>query len=183
MEMLHDKKGRIDMFRAMRRSKQELSREETISILKDGITGILSVQGDDGYPYTVPVNYIYVEPHDEDGLGSIIFHGAKAGHKYDAMKRCDKVSFCVIADDTVVPEKLTAYFRSVIAFGRVRILETPEDIKAAAYALGMKYWPNEEGVTKEIDREMRALACFEIDIEHLSGKEAIELTRARKQAE
>lgn len=72
------------MFRKMRRYRQQLSQEETISILKSGKTAVLGVLGDDGYPYTVPINYVYAD-------GKIYFHGAKSGHKIDAIKRCGRV--------------------------------------------------------------------------------------------
>ena len=95
------------MFRKMRRYRQQLGQEETISILKSGKTAVLGVLGDDGYPYTVPINYVYAD-------GKIYFHGAKSGHKIDAIKRCGRVSLCVIEKDDVVKEELTTYFRSVI---------------------------------------------------------------------
>lgn len=159
------------MFREMRRFKQQLSNEESIDILERGKTGILGLIGDEGYPYTVPVNYVYND-------GKIYFHGAKAGHKIDAMRSCDKVSFCVIDKDDVIAEELTTYFRSVIVFGRVRILETEETIEAARI-LGLKYYNNPEAVDKEIKRELSILCCFEITIEHITGKEAKELLRER----
>lgn len=160
------------MFRKMRRIKQLLADEEAVSILVNGKTGILGVNGDDGYPYTVPVNYVYRD-------GKIYIHGAKSGHKIDALRRCDKVSFCVIQKDDIVPERITTYFRSAIAFGRARILEGPEEIRQAAMALGMKYCADESAVRADVDKEFNALACLEIVIEHLTGKESIELVRAR----
>ena len=161
------------MFREMRRFRQQLSDEETAAILKNGKTGILGVNGDGGYPYTVPVNYVY-------SGGKIYFHGAKAGHKFDAMKANDKVSFCVIDKDDVVAEELTTYFRSVIAFGRVRILDDESEIIEAARILGLKYYNVPEAVDREILRDLARLCCFEITVEHLTGKESIELVRARK---
>ena len=159
------------MFRQMRRFKQQLPQEEAVEILKRGKTGILAVNGDDGYPYPVPVNYVYAN-------GKIYFHGAKAGHKFDAMARDSKVSFCVIDRDDVVPEELTAYYKSVIAFGRVRSLEGEELIQAA-YDLSIKYYDNPQAVRKEIEGSLPRLACFEITIEHLTGKEAKELMARR----
>ena len=160
------------MSREMRRKKQQLGSEETIAILKSGKTGILGVIGDEGYPYTVPVNYVY-----EDG--KIFFHGAKAGHKFDAIRSCDKVSFCVIEKDDIVAEELTAYFRSAVVFGRARILEKEEEVFHAAEVLGLKYYDDKEFVDKEIRNEWKALSCVEIDVEHMTGKEAIELVNMR----
>ncbi len=156
-------------FRKMRRIKQQLTGKECIKILEYGKTGILGLIGDGGYPYTVPVNYVY-----EDG--KILFHGSKTGHKQDAIKQCNKVSFCVIEKDDVIKEELTTYFKSVILFGRARILETDEDIFHAAEILGLKYNEDKETIDKEIKREWKALNCIEITIEHMTGKEAIELT-------
>ncbi len=161
-------------FRKMRRFKQELNEQETLDILKNGKTGILGVIGDYGYPYTVPVNYVYEN-------GKIYFHCAKAGHKLDAILQCDKISLCVIEKDDIIKEELTTYFRSVIVFGRARILATDEDIFNAAEIFGLKYNEDKEAVDKEIRREWNALCCVEITIEHMTGKEAIELTRMRKQ--
>lgn len=156
------------MFRQMRRFKQQLSEEETQKILKQGKTGILGVLGEEGYPYTVPINYIYAD-------GKIYFHSAKAGHKRDAIQKCNKVSLCVIEKDDVVPEKLTTYFRSVILFGRARILETEEEIFHAAEILGLKYYDNKEEVDEAIRKEWNALSCVEITIEHMTGKTGKEL--------
>lgn len=161
------------MFRSMRRGRQQLSEAEAAEILRTAKTGVLGVIGDEGYPYTVPVNFVYTE-------GKIYFHGAKAGHKFDAMKRNDKVSFCVIEKDDVVKEEFTTYFRSVILFGRVRILETEEELYHAAEVLGLKYNSDPEAVKQAIAKEWAGLSCMEITIEHMTGKEAIELTRMRK---
>lgn len=155
------------MFRAMRRSRQELTAAETAEIMRNGTTGVLGVTGDDGYPYTVPVNYLYRD-------GRIIFHGAGAGHKYDAMQKDSRVSFCVIARDEIVPEKATDYFASAIAFGRVRVIGDPEEKRQALYDFGVRFSP-EETVRQDIDRSLRNVVMFEITVEHLTGKKAIEL--------
>ena len=160
------------MFRKMRRFRQQLTDEETVQILENGKTGILGVIGDDDYPYTVPVNYVYRD-------GKIYFHGANAGHKYDAMSKNDKVSFCVIDKDDVVAEELTTYFRSVIIFGRVRILTDKTETEEAVRILGLKYYNVPEAVEKEIQRDSKTLCCFEITIEHMTGKEAKELVMQR----
>lgn len=160
------------MFRKMRRFKQELSEEETEQILENGTTGILGVIGDDDYPYTVPVNYLYRN-------GRIIFHGAGAGHKFDAMAKHDKVSFCVIGKDEIVPDKVTDYFRSAVVFGRVHTIDDPEEKLKAAHDLGRKYSP-EKAVQDDIDRSFMNVIIFEITIEHMTGKESIELVRQRQ---
>lgn len=161
------------MFREMRLKNQQLSEEEAIEILKNGKTGILGVNGDDGYPYTVPVNYVYAD-------GKIYIHGAKSGHKQDAIAKSDKVSFCVVARDDVVVEELTTWFQSVIVFGRAKRLETDEEKFHAVEVFGLKYCPDKEAVDKEIRREWQGLSCFEISIEHITGKEAGALAQRRK---
>ncbi len=161
------------MFREMRRKKQLLPEEEAIAILKEGTSGVLALSGDDGYPYAVPISYVY------EG-GKLWFHCAKSGHKLDAIRREPKASFCVTAQDKVVPEEYTTYFRSVIAFGTIRVLEG-EEMRPAIERLALKYSPleSEESRREEIEKTWKALCILELEVEHLTGKEAIELTRQR----
>ena len=162
------------MFRAMRRKRQQLSRAEAEAILERGTSGVLAVAGDDGYPYAVPLSYVYQD-------GKLWFHCAKSGHKLDAVRREEKASFCVIDQDQVVPEEYTTYFRSVIAFGRIRILEDTGEKRAAIEKLAARYAPEDapERRAQAIDREWKALCMLEMTIDHLSGKEAIELVKER----
>ncbi len=162
------------MFREMRRKRQLLAEAETIQIFERGTSGVLALSGDEGYPYAVPLSYVYAD-------GRIIFHGAKSGHKIDAIRGCEKASFCVIDRDQVVPEEYTTWFRSAIAFGRVRIIDQDAEKRAAIELLAEKYSPDDpEGRRAEIEREYKILCMFELRIEHMTGKEAIELVRARK---
>ena len=161
------------MFREMRRKKQALSNEESHAILIRQSFGVLAVSGDDGYPYAVPLSYVY---HDS----KIYFHCAASGHKLDAMRRNPKVSFCVIDSDKVVPEKFTTYYRSVIAFGTARILEQEQEKRAALELLAAKYSPDlEQERAQEISKSFHRVCMVELKIEHLSGKEAKELTEKR----
>ena len=161
------------MFREMRRKKQLLPEEETIAILEKCTSGVLALLGDEGYPYAVPISYAYAG-------GKLLFHCAKSGHKLDAVRKEPKASFCVTAQDEVVPEHYTTHFKSVIAFGRVRELEG-EEKRAAIETLALKYSPQEteESRREEIEKTWKALCMLEMTVEHLTGKEAIELTRAR----
>lgn len=162
------------MFREMRRKKQELSFKDSIAILKQATSGVLAVLGDDNYPYAVPLSFVFDN-------GKIYFHCAKTGHKLDAITRNKKVSFCVIDLDQVVPEEYTTYFRSVIVFGRARILDNPEEKMKALEKLAIKYSPNsEERRKKAIERQFEQVCMVEITIEHMTGKEAIELVRGRQ---
>lgn len=161
------------MFRQMRRSKQALSQEECDQVLLRGTSGVLAVSGDGGYPYAVPLSYAYAE-------GKLYFHCAKKGHKLDAILKEEKACFCVIDLDDIVPERYTTYFRSVIAFGRARILEQEQERRRAIELFAEKYAPGDErGRQQEIEREFGRLCMVELAIEHLSGKEAIELVKKK----
>ena len=162
------------MFRNMRRSKQILSQADSIAILEKATSGVLAVAGDDDYPYAVPLSFVYAD-------GKIFFHCAKSGHKLDAIARNNKVSFCIIDEDQIVPEEYTTYFRSVIAFGKARILEEEGEKRSAIERLAAKYSPNqEEGRLKEIDDQISRMCMVEITVDHLSGKEAIEFVKAKQ---
>ena len=166
------------MFREMRRKRQQLTEEACGLILERNTSGVLAVLGDDDYPYAVPLSYVF-----DKAERKIYFHCAKSGHKLDAVKRHCKVSFCVIDQDMIVPEEYTTYFRSVIVFGRMRVIEGAEEVRAAIEKLAVKYAPHdsEESRRQAIDKELNALCMLEMDIEHMSGKEAIELVRKRQE--
>ena len=160
------------MFRAMRRKKQELSGEKTLELLRRGTSGVLAVVGDEGYPYAVPLSYVYDE-------GRLYFHCAAVGHKLDAIAANDKVSFCVIGQDDVWPEKFTTRFRSAIAFGRARLLEG-EEKRRALEILSDKYCPVDVSArNREIDGSFDRVRVICLEIEHLTGKEAIELVQEK----
>ncbi len=158
----------------MRRKLQQLPPEECERILREGKTAVLALAGDDGYPYAVPVNYVY------DG-GKIYFHCAKTGHKLDALRRCERVSVCVVDRDDVAPERLATDYMSVVVFGRARILEDDEEIYRAVEVFGLKYNPDREAVAREIRREWGALCCVEVTVDHMTGKEGKELARQRRE--
>lgn len=157
-------------FRKMRRIKQQLTEEKCIEILERNTSGVLAVLGDGDYPYAVPLSYIYYD-------NNLYFHCAKSGHKLDAICRCDKVSFCVIDQDLVVPQEYTSYFRSVIVFGRATVMECDSEIRSAIERLAMKYAPEDSKENREamIEREYNVMCMIKVEVEHISGKEAIEL--------
>ena len=161
------------MFRELRRKRQALSWADCEAVLSRGTSGVLALAGDDGYPYAVPLSYLY-----EDG--KLLFHCAREGHKLDAVARCDKASFCVIDQDRVVPEEYTTYFRSVIAFGRIRVIGDDGERRAAVERLALKYHPCDtpERRNRYIDSEWAPLCMLEMTVEHLSGKQATELLQA-----
>ncbi len=163
------------MFREMRRKKQALPPEECAAVLRRGTSGVLALDGDCGYPYAVPISYVY------DGE-KLYFHSARTGHKLDAIRHNPKASFCVIDQDQVVPEGYTTYFRSVVVFGRMRVLEDEQEKRDAIEKLAIKYAPKDspENRRRAIDREWEPLCMLEMTVEHLSGKEGRELAKARQ---
>ena len=161
------------MFRTMRRGKQNLTREAAEKILREGEFGVLALSGDDNYPYAVPINYA-VEGN------KIFFHSAKTGHKLDAIKNNDKVSFCVVGRHEVIAEEFTTYFSSAIAFGRIKIVEDdadPDKLRGLEL-LADKYssTASSERREKELGR-LSALVVPVMTIEHLTGKAARELVK------
>ncbi|MDO5041771.1 MAG: pyridoxamine 5'-phosphate oxidase family protein [Peptoniphilus sp.] len=157
------------MFREMRRYKQKLEESRRDEILKNSSSGVLCLMGDGGYPYGVPMSYAYSE-------NKLIFHTAKTGHKIDAIKNNSKASFTIIERDQVVPEEYTTYFRSVIVFGKVEIVEDLEQKMADIKILSEKYAiPGDKGQYEEIDSLFDKFHIIELHIEHKSGKEAVEL--------
>ena len=158
-------------FRPMRRVRQQLTNEVCEEILRNATSGTLAVLGDGDYPYAVPLSFVYAD-------GIIYFHSAKSGHKIDAIKNHDKASFCVIEKDEIHGDEFTTYFRSVIAFGRITIVSSPGEKPEGAKLLGRKYNPNdEEGLNREIEKSLAHMELLRLDIEHLTGKQAIELVR------
>lgn len=163
------------MFREMRRKAQILSQEDCITLLNHGTSGVLAVLGDEGYPYAVPLSYVYYD-------GKLYFHSAKSGHKLDSILRNNKASFCVIDRDEIVPAEYTSYFRSVIVFGTVQIIESEQEQRAAIEKLALKYAPEDTAEHRRaaIDRDWAPLCMLEMTVDHMSGKEAIELVKAKR---
>jgi len=162
------------MFRKMRRIKQLLSMEDTVAVMNRCTNGVLACLGDEDYPYAVPLSYVYFNDR-------IYFHSAKAGHKIDAVTKNPKVSFSVIDKDVIVSEEYTTYFRSVLAFGKARIVEGDEWLEAFK-ALVEKY----SGDQPEEAKHVEITGCTQsyiiaIDLEHITGKEAIEYVNAKKE--
>ena len=203
--------------RPMRRSKQELSYEEALDILRGATSGVLALQGDDGYPYAVPLSFAVEEgapgekgapagdapagfaeaPGADDPAGfsgapadfprdlargclRVYFHCALEGYKLDCIARNDRASFCVVGGDEVVPAEFTTYFRSAVAFGRVRLVEGHDERVHALRLLADKYAPGlDEGFAREVTTLLRRTRVLRLDVEALTGKEAVELVRAR----
>lgn len=161
------------MLHKMRRFKQLLPENESKDILCAGSNGVLSLVDDDGRPYGVPLSYVY------DGDGAIYFHSARDGRKIDCLSYDPRCSFCVIAQDDVKPVEFTTYFKSVIVSGRIAIVVDRDEIERALQILSKKYSPGID-CQEEIAKCLNRVAVLRFDIESMTGKEAIELTKMRK---
>ena len=153
------------MFREMLRKKQELSKEECIEILKKEKRGVLSVLGDEGYPYGMPINHYY----DEES-GKLYFHGGKKGHKIDAMKRLNKASYCVYGDGFIEEGNWYLCFKSVIVFGKIEFIEDQETIYSICRKLCHKFTDDEAYIEDEIRTAGPRTLMFALVPEHISGK-------------
>lgn len=156
------------MFRPLRRTKQQISEADVLRVLEENPSGTLAVIGDDGYPYQVPLNYVYMN-------GTFYMHGALEGHKIDAVKNSDKATFCVVDKDEVLSEAYTTLYRSVVAFGRPRIVESEEEAYDAMMAFCLKFNPSVEGAKATIESEMPDTAVIAVDVEHMTGKQSMRL--------
>lgn len=154
------------MFRSVRKKKNEINIVDTNNLLQNSRRGILAVNGDDGYPYAIPINFIYDQKSNK-----IYFHGACVGHKVDSLKASDKICFTVYGNETIKKEPWAPFLQSIVLFGRCHLLEPGENTTAILKKFAMKYYPSEQLVDEEITRALKAVQVFEIVIEHMSAKE------------
>lgn len=157
------------MFRPIKKKKSELSTEATKELLRNSRRGVLAVNGDDGYPYAIPINYFYDEKNQK-----IYFHGTAVGHKADSIKACDKVCFTVYSNEIIKEEAWAPFMQSAVVFGRCHLIENQDVIFTLLKQLSMKYYPDESIFNYEMAVSGKAVKMYEIDIEHLSGKEVQE---------
>ncbi len=152
----------MNEFREMRRSGQKLTKERCYEILDGATHGVLALSGDGGYPYALPISFVRCGE-------TLYFHSAAEGHKIDAIKRCDKASFCVVAEDRVAPEKYTTLYESAIVFGRIKIVADDSEKLSAIEALSEKYYPGGPHRKKALDGFDR-FVIIRLDAEEISGK-------------
>ena len=155
------------MFRQMRRYKQELTEEECINILTKEPRGVLALLGDEDYPYAIPMSHAYSD-------GKIYFHGAKEGHKKDAVKKYPKASYCIVDKGIKNEDEWWYTFKSVIVFGKIRTINEKSEKIDKLRHLGNKFFPTPEETEKEIKRLLDRTEVFELTIEHMSGKITVE---------
>jgi len=153
------------MFRKMRRFKQQITDEECVEILRAQPRGVLSLIGDDGYPYGIPLSHFY----DADS-GNIYFHGAKSGHKIDALRRCDKVSFCVCDEGYRKEGEWALNIKSVVVFGRIREITDVAETAAVCRKIGFKFTDDVDYIEKDLARNLKNVLCLELVPEHMTGK-------------
>ena len=153
------------MFRKLTRVKQEISREECVKVLKEAPRGVLSVLGDNGYPYGMPMNFLF-----DEASGHIYFHGGRKGHKIDALKRDNKVSFCVYDEGFRRKGEWALNIKSVIIFGRISFIDDPDRIVEISRALSYKYTSDSEYIENEIKHFSAGTLCMELIPENICGK-------------
>ncbi len=153
------------MFREVARKKQALTPGQIIEILKTEKRGVLSVQGDDGYPYGMPMNFWYNEEN-----GYIYFHSGKNGHKTDAISSDNKVSFCVYDEGYRKDGEWSLNISSVIVFGRMNIVEDSEKTIEIYRRMSLKYTSDIEYIDSEIQKFAKDTVCYELQPEHITGK-------------
>lgn len=157
------------MFREIRKKKNEISIDSAKHLLCTCRRGVLAVNGDDGYPYAVPMNYLY-----DESKNIIYFHGSKTGHKIDSIKKCNKVCFTVFGNETTKDEDWAPYLESVVVFGRCELINNEIEAVNILKTFAAKYYPNEDLISKEIDAFGKAAQIISLKIEHMSGKKVQE---------
>lgn len=159
------------MERKMRRFKQQLSESETIELLRSTTAGVLAQCGEDMQPYGVPLSHVYDNR-------KLYFHFALNGHKLDLIEENSNVCFTVIVQDEIHPETYTTYYRSVIVFGKISIIDDEEEKRKALELLGQHYNPTDAiGLQKEIASGFHRCKMLIMEIERLTGKQSIELVK------
>lgn len=150
------------MFRKMRRFKQQISEEDCIHLLEQERRGVLSLHGEDGYPYGLPINFVYDE-------GKIYFHGAGEGHKIDAIRADSRASFCVYNAGVPVEGKVGLQVESVIVFGKIALMSDREKSLKQCEKLGLKYY-SADYIEKELKKDGSRVQMLEMTIDHMTGK-------------
>ena len=157
------------MFRELTRKNRAASQEECIRLLESEKRGVLAVQGDDGYPYCMPMNHWY-DPES----GCIWFHAGHGGHREDALRRCDKVSYCVHDEGCTINGHWAKHVTSVIVFGRMELIEDMDEIVRVGTALSYKFIQDEEHIRREIAASAHKTVLLKLTPEHVSGKHVVE---------
>lgn len=154
------------MFRKMRRENRLMSDSDTQKLLQSGTYGVLALSGDDGYPYSVPINYVF------DGE-RLYFHSASSGHKLDAIARCEKASFCVVENGGIIESEFTTSYKSAIVFGRIATVSSDEEKEYALRLLMQRLAPNTTQAEQDTElSHCQGVCVLAMDIDYMSGKKA-----------
>lgn len=153
------------MFRKMRRFRQQLTDEECKEILRSQPRGVLALAGDDGYPYAVPIDFIY-----DESTNTLGFHSAGEGHKIDAIRRSDKASFCVYDEGYRNEGEWALNIKSVIIFGKIMLVTDTDHATDICRRLGYKFTDDAEYIENDIRKNAARVQCLELKIEHMTGK-------------
>ncbi|WP_277302422.1 pyridoxamine 5'-phosphate oxidase family protein [Veillonella caviae] len=157
------------MFRPVRRKANEMGSSATEALLKVSRRGVLAMQGENGYPYAIPINYFYDESTRE-----IYFHGSRFGYKIEALGKSAKVCLTVVGEEVIKDEDWAPYVQSAVVFGTCCLMEHNDEAMARLKQFAMKYYPDEHLVDDQIARSGRPTQMFIISIDHMSGKEVQE---------
>ena len=153
------------MFREMLRKNKKLSMQECVQILQSETRGVLSVIGDFGYPYGMPMNHWYDEEDEK-----IYFHSGNVGHRLDALRKHDKVSFCVYDKGYQEEGEWAFHVKSVIVFGKIEIIDDMDKIVDITTKLSHKFTQDDEYIKKEIELYGHRTLLLQLTPEHISGK-------------
>lgn len=153
------------MFRKVRRIKNEITVEEAKDLLRNNKRAAFSVNGDAGYPYTVPINFYYDEEENR-----IYFHSAKKGHKVDSIINSDKVCLTTWNDGYIDDGDWAYHVSSCVVFGRARLVNDHKITEEKVRKFALKYYPSIEEVEQEIKMGIKGVQLIEMEIEHISGK-------------
>lgn len=153
------------MFRQLARYKQKLTEEECEEVLSNALRGVLAVNGDDGYPYALPINFYY-----DSAARKIYFHSGKAGYKLDCLTRSDKASFTAMDEGVRHEGEWWLEIKSVIAFGRIERISDPEKTVEISRQLSHKFTQDDAYINREIEKYASATLLLALSIEDLCGK-------------
>lgn len=151
------------MFRPIRRHAQQVTTEECEAILRNAPRAVLSLDGDDGYPYGIPINFVY-------DANRFYFHCAREGHKIDAITCNPKASLCVLNEGTKNEGEWWWCFTSVISFGHIRIVEDEREVMKALHMMADKYFPDDYDTERDIARNLNKVRILALEVDHMTGK-------------
>lgn len=140
-----------------------------MKILKEGRRGIIAINGDNGYPYAIPINFLYDEIENK-----IYFHSARIGYKVDLLKKDDRVCFTAYGNEIIKEESWAPFISSVVVFGKCKAVVDINTANNLLRRFALKYYPNDEMVDREIEKSHNNVLMFEISIDYITGKQVQE---------